>query len=163
VSRRHKIVVVTDLGPKIQRDRGDLVVDLVADPDAPNRTVRRAKRIWVPDTMLNKGTITGDGHAACSRYLSTHARGVHGVKETEWVPVDCLNGGVSPCDAQLDALTDFRKAERAVGKRLGEGLTWCVLGYASLDQFAEHKGVSPHQASGFLIAAVERLCDHYGY
>lgn len=142
--------------------RGEVEVETVADPSAPNRTLRRAKRVWVPDVMLQKATISRTHHDACVRYLTSYEIGVTGARDWSGVYIDKggLRGG--PGDAQLVSLTDFRRAEGAVGKALSEVLAWCVLGHGSLTGYAHHRGMHHSLATGYFIAALDRLAEHYG-
>jgi hypothetical protein len=163
VSRRSKPVDQTDLGPEIQIERGDLVVQNVPDPERLNRTIRRARRAWIPDVLLGKGTILECHHAACVRYLEAHERGALGVCDRPVVFVGGGRGGLGPGEVQLACLADARKARTALGRRLAEAVDWCVLGTGTVEGFAKHRGINGHHASGYLLAAMDRLVEHYGH
>lgn len=165
MSKRRKppVLAITDLGPESQLVRGEVEAMEVADPRSPNRTVRRARRVWVPDTLRSKGTINEGQYLACVRYLNSYECGVEGVSDRSGVFVDGVANHSGPGDAQLAALTDFRKASDAVGHLLASVLAWCVLGHGTLEGYAKMAGMNPMHAAGYLVAAIHRLQDCYGY
>jgi len=72
------------------------------------------------------------------------------------------SGGESgPLDVQIDARTRYRAAVQAVGPRLCTVLLPVVLSAWTVKQWAEDRGMSETKATGYLIAALDRLQDHY--
>lgn len=78
------------------------------------------------------------------------------------VPGDVAGGGgVGPTTAQLDALGRWRAATRAVGDRLCDVLLPVVLEGRTVAALAERRAVSAHRMQGYLVAALDRLAEHY--
>jgi len=70
-------------------------------------------------------------------------------------------GEAGPMDVQIDARTRYRAAVAAVGPSLCAILLPVVLSAWTVKQWAEDRGMSETKASGYLIAALDRLQDHY--
>jgi len=70
-------------------------------------------------------------------------------------------GEAGPMDVQIDARTRYRSAVAAVGPSLCAILLPVVLSAWTVKQWAEDRGMSETKASGYLIAALDRLQDHY--
>lgn len=150
-----------DFGPRAARDRGEVVVMDAPDPDNPNRTLRRARRIWAPDVLLANGTISQEIHNAAVRLHDAYALGVLGARDRLAVYVD-RNGTPSGfADAQLSAARDYREAAQAVGQVQMAALAWCVLSHGTVAGWAECKGWHVHKAQGYLLAALDRLSEWY--
>lgn len=150
-----------DLGPVILHRRGWLTLEDAPDPDAPNRTVRRARAVWVPDEWLRKGTIAQADHDAATRYHEAYALGIMGARERMPVYVQMTGAPAGYSDARLAAATDFREAEKAVGPFAADCLTWCVLGRSSVAEWANNRHLCRKIAAGYLLAAIHRLTEHY--
>lgn len=156
------VVAITDLGPDVQRERGDLVVEAVNDPEAPGRVTRRSRRQWLPAVLLLKGRLDAAEYLACQRYLDAHERGVLGAKDSGgMIYVDRSAGAGGPGDGQLAAVTDWRRARAALGEPLAEVMDWCVLGHASLAAFSAHRGCSAQEAARLFRDGAACLADHY--
>jgi len=70
-------------------------------------------------------------------------------------------GDAGPLDVQLDARTRYRTAVTAVGPSLCAVLLPVVLSAWTVKEWAEDRGMSETKAAGYLIAALDRLQDHY--
>jgi len=152
-----------DTGPPEGFKTGSVVVSFGPDVDDLNKTVRRAKRVWAPDTLLAKGAITAAHHAAACRYLDQYQRGVLGAgKNRSVVPMQRSVGPGGYQETQLAAMKAFREAEKVVGLTLAPALAWCVLSHGTVSGWAECKGWNAHKAAGFVVAALDRLAEHYG-
>lgn len=153
-----------DMGPAEGLASGAVVISFGPDVDDPNKTVRRAKRLWAPDTLLGKGAITPAHHAAATKYLDQYQRGVLGAGRSRTiVPMRKMvaqSGGYQ--ETQLAAAKGYRDATAAVGTALTPALAWCVLSHGTVAGWAECRGWNPHKAAGYLIAALDRLAEHYG-
>lgn len=71
------------------------------------------------------------------------------------------NGDMGIVNAQMAASARYRAAVRDIGPRL-----WTILRLIAIDgwtvaQWAEKFELSEHKAKGYLIAALDRLHDHY--
>lgn len=162
-ARGHSINLAqeSDIGPRMLHERGWLTLEDAPDPGDPNRTIRRARAVWVPDEWLRKGVIDQAAHNAAVRYHEAYALGVIGAKDRPdvYIRVSGYRGGYS--DARLAAATDFRKAEKAVGVFAADCLTWCVLGTSCVAAWARNRQMHPQIARGYLLAAIHRLTEHY--
>jgi hypothetical protein len=153
---------VSDLGPRIRLDRGELAVEDAADPDAPNRTVRRSKVVWAPDVLLRNGTIDQAHHDAARRLHDAYALGVMGARERTNVYIARSGSPAGYADAQLAACRDYQRAAQAVGIVAMSALSWCVISHGTVAGWAECKGWPVARAQGYLLAALDRLCEHFG-
>lgn len=159
---------VNDHGPKILTRRGKLkihpsrVLEDAADPDQPNRTIRRARVQWLPDVWLAKKVISQEQHDAATRFVMAYEMGVLGAKDRSFHRISF--GRVAPAglaNVQLFCITDYRQAEEAVGMSLSAALAWCVLSTGTVEGWAECKGWHRDRAAGYLMAALDRLVEHY--
>lgn len=160
--RRGRTGPEADLGPPEGLKTGAVVVSFGPDVDDPNRTVKRAKRVWAPDTLLAKGAITPAHHAAACKYLEQYQRGVLGAgRNRSVVPMRVITP-TGYQEGQMQAAQAYRLATAAVGTTLTPALAWCVLSHGTVAGWAECRGWNPHKAAGYLIAALDRLAEHYG-
>lgn len=151
-----------DFGPSIRRKRGEVVVADVADPDRPNATIRRARVQWVPDVWLARGTIGQREHAAATRLVDAYERGILGAREHTIARISFTRSAPSGLpDTRLACATDYQRAMAAVGITLSAALSWCVLSTGTVEGWAKCKGWPPKRAAGYLLAALDRLADHY--
>jgi hypothetical protein len=164
VSRRRRPrtdATTSDLGPAVRLARGDVAVAEAPDPDQPNRTIRRARVVWVPDVLLANGTIGQAQHDAASRLHDAYALGILGARDRLTVYVDRTGAPSGLADARLAAASDYREATQAVGQIAMAPLSWCVLSYGTVAGWATQRGWNPHRAMGYLLAAMDRLAEHY--
>ena len=158
MSRRQRIPEpAADYGAQPWR----VVREHVADPDAPNRTIRRARVQWAPDVLLSARTIDQRLHAAAQRLLSDYEASTAGSPEQVGVYVDRSVRPGSIADGQIDARTRYRMACQSVGQVGMTALAWCVLSQGTVAGWAECKGWNPQKALGLLLGALERLAEHY--
>ncbi|WP_424813554.1 hypothetical protein [Roseococcus sp. YIM B11640] len=169
-SKPEKTGTANDLGPKIVDRKGrprlhpSRVIETAADPAHPNRTIRRARVQWLPDVWLSKGAIEQGHHDAATRFLTAYERGVLGAKDRHLTRISFNRAAPTGLPiAQLGCLSDYRAAEQAVGIMLSGALAWCVLSTGTVEGWAECKGWHRDRASGYLMAALDRLAEHYGY
>jgi hypothetical protein len=151
----------SDIGPLMLHRRGWLTLEDAPDPDAPNRTIRRARAVWVPDEWLRKGTITQAHHNAAVRYHEAYALGVMGASDRAPIYIQITGAPSGLSDARLAAVTDYRKASDAVGAFSADCLTWCVLNRSTVANWANNRRMHPQIAAGYLLAAIHRLTEHY--
>jgi hypothetical protein len=157
-----------DHGPKILSRKGKLkvhpsrVVEDAADPAEPNRTIRRARVQWLPDVWLAKKVITQEQHDAATRFVMAYEMGVLGAKDRSFHRVSFNRPAPTAlANVQLFCITDYRRAEEAVGLALSAALAWCVLSTGTVEGWAECKGWHRDRAAGYLMAALDRLVEHY--
>ena len=78
------------------------------------------------------------------------------------------SGGMMPPETQLDALADLRAARDALGSSLCAIVDYIVLGIgadpgkANLKYWSEKRAERPEISKGRLLAALDRLTEHYG-
>ena len=74
-----------------------------------------------------------------------------------------ISGPSSNCpnDTQLDALKRYREAVQALGTRQCAVLLPVVLSGWSVAQVAKSIGGNASRVQGYLMAGLDRLCDHY--
>lgn len=162
--RRQQVHAVLDHGPALRLIRGEVVLEDAADPDAPNRTLRRARVQWVPDVLLARGSIGQHHHDAATRYVVTYERGIMGARERSSADIRAPRAAPTGMPlAQLLAASDHQGAARAVGQVGCAPLAWCVIGRGTVEGWAECRGWSTARAGGYLMAALDRLAEHYGY
>lgn len=160
--RRHvPAEAVADLGPRALHDRGEVATVDAPDPDNPNRTIRRARRVWAPDVLLANGTISQEIHNAAVRLHDAYALGVLGARDRLEVYIDKTGTPSGFADAQLGAARDYREAAQAVGQVQMAALSWCVLSHGTVAGWAECKGWHVNKAQGYLLAALDRLGEWY--
>lgn len=151
-----------DLGPDIRHRNGTATTETAADPDAPARTIHRARRVWAPDAMLRAGTISREQYEAAARYERDYTIAQGGSAEPLGVFVDRSVGPGGMGVARIDAQTRYRKANQAVGLVLSPVLSWCVLSTGTVTGYAQTRNWPVHRAVGYLCAALDRLAEHYG-
>jgi hypothetical protein len=160
-NRRAPMAPMSDLGPAIRHQRGELVTEDAPDPGAPNRTVRRARQEWAPDVLRRNGTIGDAQHQAATRLHDAYALGILGARDRMGVYIDRTGGPSGYADAQLAAAADYRRAAQAVGQVGMAALAWCVISTGTVAGWAECKGWPVPRAQGYLLAALDRLTEHY--
>lgn len=161
-TRTSPAAIALDMGTAVRRARGDVMVEDAPDPDAPKRTIRRARAVWAPDVLLRTQAIDKQMHDAAVRYMDSYQLGVLGAKDRSMVFVSRSGSPGGMAEARLAAVTDWRKATQAVGIILSPILTWCVLGHGTLRGYAADCGGSREAAHRSLLAALDRLADHFG-
>lgn len=150
-----------DYGARYRLAPHEYQVEDAADPETPNRTVRRVRKKWTPDVLLLNGSITQAHHDAAQRYHNAYAVGMMGARDKIGVYVDCRGAPHGISDARLAAATDYQRASQAVGITLQPALAWCVLSTGTIAGWAECKGWDKNRAWGYLMAALDRLAEHY--
>jgi hypothetical protein len=152
-----------DHGPAEQIARGEVVVLDAGDPDAPSRTIRRARRAWAPDSMLRTGAINGNQYAAAMRYRGDWERSLP--RSTSTLGADAgrtLGYGPSAVPIyRLHAAREHAAATDALGP-LREVAECCLLQNHTAEAFGQARGWQPAKASGYLLAALDVLAEHYG-
>ena len=163
---------MTDYGPAVTRTkRGDLhmlpgaaEVEIVdrPDPDAPQRTVRGARRYDGLDELRRRGSISEAELVAAERFRTdcAQAEGARGGRDgggsSGFNP-----SGYGPSDAQIDAVTRARLAWQAIGLTSCGVMLWVVLGNGSINAFVAAHDVGKTTASKWLRDGLARLTDHY--
>jgi hypothetical protein len=159
--RRYPAEPVADFGPRVRIERGEVDVQDAPDPDRPNATLRRAKAVWAPDVLLRNGTIGQAHHSAATRLHDAYALGILGARDRLAIYIAKTGAPSGYADAQLAAAEDYRRAAQAVGIVAMSALSWCVISHGTVAGWAECKGWPVQRAQGYLLAALDRLAEHY--
>lgn len=117
-------------------------------------------KAWTPDTLLGKGLITEAQYAAAVRYLYDYQQGVAGAGK-QIKPTKNSHGAPQNRTPQ-QAAQSYRDASRAIGDFLKPCVGWCVLSRGTVSGWAKCRGWDTKKAAEFLIAALDRLTEHYG-
>lgn len=114
--RRAPPAVALDHGPAIRLARGETAVRDAPDPDAPNRTVRRAAVRVLYHGLWADGLLTDDQHEAADRLLVAleAAQGARDGGLPPGIRVAPHQQG-SPSARQVQATADLRLAREALG------------------------------------------------
>ena len=164
---------ITDYGPAVTRDdrgaihvlRGAAEIEIVdrPDPDAPQRTVRGARRYDALDDMRRRGSISESELVAAERFRTdcAQAAGARGGFDGAGGRTGFNPSSYGPSDAQIDAQTRARKAWQAIGMTASGVMAWVLLGNASLRSYVAGNNVSKGAASKSLRDGLARLADHY--
>jgi hypothetical protein len=167
MSRRRKTTLNTathsDLGPLIQRERGDLVVVDATDPERPNApAVRRAERNPHYAQWRRNGKINAAEYQACERYVILHeAR--DGARWRPDAAIHVSGGGMGggPTMTMVQASAAITTAHRAIGNDGAAILRLFVLENHNMAEVARRRGEHQHVAAGRAMATIRRLAEHW--
>ena len=164
--RRKGIVAMHDadvLVPAIQVANDAVVRDAWDDP---NDTGRRGTYVRMVHGYRRSDPLVTLHRRSPREVTPQHLRAAERLRDDyeigEGVNLGKGGGGeAGPLDVQLDARTRYRSAVAAVGPSLCAILLPVVLSAWTVKQWAEDRGMSETKAAGYLIAALDRLRDHY--
>lgn len=142
-------------------EQGDWV-----DPENMRRTVSGYRRTDTIFHLFKRGDAVSRDHLiTVERYRNDYELGVEGAKPGHTrSPVRSGFNAVDPAKSQIDALRRYRAANFSVGPRLCGILHPIVLGNMTIKDWADRNDVNESVAKGRLMAAIDRLADHYiGY
>lgn len=162
--RRMRETSPSDLGPLIQRERGDLIVLDVADPERPNApNIRRAMRNPQYRKLWVKGDISDEQRNCCDRYQHlTETR--DGAK---WVNGERVGGSLHaayrghPTEAQVRASATLTTAHKALGNEAAALLKLLIEDNHPVEEIARRINARPEIAKGRVLAAIIRLEEHW--
>lgn len=162
--RARSEVTPSDLGPLIQRERGDLIVLDVADPERPNApNIRRAERNPQYRRMWVKGDISDEQRNCCDRYerLTERRDGAR------WVNGERVGGSTTaayrghPSDMQVQASATLTTAHKALGNEAAGLIKLLIVDNLPMEEIARRIAQRPEVAKGRVIAAIIRLEEHW--
>jgi hypothetical protein len=139
------------------------------DPDDLNPNAR-APRVVVAfrrvDQLLKlaeAGTGITDEHVTAGQRFMRDAEAADGARPGRDLAEGRIDGAQSgPGDSRLFALRRYREAVQAVGQRGSAIVTLVVVENCTISDLARRLGVKQHYAAlGMLIAALDRLAEHY--
>lgn len=152
----------SDYGPHIQRKNGRVEVVDAADPDAPARTIRRARVVCHYDTAWKKGQISDVEREAADRYAQTHER-FEGARERHDGPVSMSRAWErTPPLTQLQASASLTTAHQVLGNDAAGILIMYVRRNWTCERIAQHRHEDRKLTMGRIRAALCRLAEHWG-
>jgi hypothetical protein len=160
---RRAVDAVTDYGPSIRLNRGEVEKVTRPDPDNLNREILGCRRVEEFRRMHQAGTIMLEHFLACERYIVT-ASAAMGIHDRPTSPV-----GRRPfwqqghmADQQLAARVSIRNAANALGCSAHALVEMLVLENLSMATIAKRRDMNPTEAKGAVRAALTRLAEHWG-
>ena len=153
----------SDLGPLVRLRRDDVAAERIAE--GTRGTIDRARVQWAPLRLHQAGRITREALEACVRYrdaweVSEGARDDAGtmpgvvVRAAPWSRLPLA-------ERRMRARDEYRAATQACGVQASAVLAWCVLQDGQVAGWAECRGLDRNAGAGYLLAAIERLAEHY--
>lgn len=168
MSRRRKTTLNTathsDLGPLIQRERGDLVVVDATDPERPNAPpVRRAVRHPRYAKWYENGKITAEERNACDRYERMHEQ----MSGAVWRPDEAVGtsrgkSGGGPTWKMVQASAAITTAHKWIGLDAASLLKLFVIENFDIAEIAKRRNANQQVVAGMVLAAIRRLGEHWG-
>lgn len=171
--RRRAVPLVVDTGPTILMPdaKGKLrptlhprleVVHDAADPDAPNRTITRARVACHYDTAWRKGQISAAEREAADRYAITHDR-AQGAQERQGGPTASSSPWErTPPLTALQAVASLTSAHKAIGNDAAALVTAYVAFNQPAEAIAQRRREDRKVTMGRIKAALHRLAEHWG-
>lgn len=129
------------------------------------KIIRAYRRIDVLAKLERDGRlVTREHRAGGERYRTDYEIGHEGASPpgAKGDRVDQSYQPGAPTRKRLAHLTAYRKATQAVGARLSSVLMGVVLHNQNVTEWAEKRCLDRNVAMGFLVGALDRLCEHYG-
>ena len=161
--RRVSTAAVADLGPSAPRRRGLRVVQAAPDPDAPNRTVRRASVAWAPGLLFARGALSLVGLQACERWRDAYAMAQHGRGNVASFLREGGGGaGVSFAEAVLRAAADLRRCRSALPPALATVLDLAAVQEMPLPNLADRLRLTEDRAAEAVHVAAIRAAQAWG-
>ena len=144
--------------------RGEIEVYDGAEPENPNRTVRRGRRVCAYDQMERVGAISEDQRDAADRYAI--------LREQE-LGASWLNGEPNgrapspwqkgnPTQTAIHASATLRSVHEVLGQQARTVLNLLIMQNMDAKAIAAHLGINPSVAKGRVDAALTRMVEHWG-
>lgn len=145
------------------RDPDDTVaLERGADGKRHQRTVK-GYRVVDPILHLHRrspGEVT-ERHVRSANRLRDDYEAHLGANSGRAPRVSGGGSGWEPADYQIDAISRVSAAFNAVGPSMWHVLMPVVIHGWTVGRLAEARGSSAHRVQGYLVAALDRLADHY--
>lgn len=150
-----------DYGPLVRLNRGDVVKEVTDDPDAPGRTIKRARVVANHDRALRRNQITKHQHAAAEQYaaLLEAASGARRASDGVYVDRSPTPNAFHPAEAALAALQRLRKADAVIGPSGADLVRSYVGSNQTVGEIALRNGWAAEQTMGRLLASLDRLAE----
>lgn len=161
--KRHaQPIEAADHGPANQHRTGRLEVVDAADPDAPSRTIRRARVVWHYDTAHRNGHLSDPEREACDRYLILCDREDGAQERRDGPSVRAAPWNRAPALSAIQAAASLRAAHAAVGPDGAALLRLYVRDNLPADEIARRRNEGRDVITGRIRAAIRRLAEHWG-
>ena len=125
------------------------------------KTVIGYRRVDQLVHLFRRGTITKQHVAAGVKLRNDYEVGELGGVGGERAEIRTSGGFGGPAAHQLDALARFRAARVHVGERGCAMLVHVVVNGQSIAAWAERHGKALHHETGYFVASLDRLEEHY--
>lgn len=151
-----------DHGPRVQHRNGRLELVDAADPDRPNVTLRRARRVCHYNTAWRAGHLTDAEREACDRYAVLCEREEGAVERRDGPSVKADPWSRTPPLSAVQAIASLRAAHQAVGNDGAALLRLYVRDNLPVDEIARRRDERREVTMGRTRAAITRLAEHWG-
>lgn len=157
------VVNLTDAGPREARQEhhGPVVFE---ERSASEGRSMRARRLSSIEVMERNGTITPSMRRAADEFFTHFSQAGLGSRYSTINLFRVAGGSGNYSEAQAHHLHECRKAMDSVGKGLAASILWDVVGLnCTVKAWAGSRVVPirPEVAMGILIAALDRLSEHW--
>jgi len=150
-----------DRAPAAQRRSTELRAP-TAIPDRKTGGYRRANPLWRMHQADHGRTITRLHLAAATRFSEDYEIGIEGARLTmaaRGIQDGCETADVS--QTRMAALARYRAACEALGGTLRTPVQLLVLHNTPISRMVGLFGLVEDRLSGWVLAGLDRLCDHY--
>jgi hypothetical protein len=159
---RRAVDTITDYGPSIRLNRGEVEKEEVACPDNPKRTVRRAKRVVAYEVLHRANVISDEQREACDWYLTEYCWS-QGVRHKPGIPTRTEPSLVGhPSDRQLKAILRMRNAVGSMGCANRALVDLLILDNLSVRELTARLKIRQPTVITALQEALTALCKHLG-
>jgi hypothetical protein len=153
--------VVLDHGPAAQHRAGRLELVDAADPDAPSRTIRRARVVCIYDLAWRGGHITDAEREACDRYAVLCEREAGGRDRVDGPTTRADPWARAPAYTAIQAAASLRAVHAVVGPDGAALLRLYIRDNVPIPEIARRRGEERHLCTGRVRAAIRRLAEHW--
>jgi len=162
LKKKSNVINLTDFGPAESRQHGTIVYEERA---ADEGRALRARRCSTLEVLEKGGSITPGMRAAGELFFAHFSGAGLGGKYATINMFRIAGSGQNFSDARHHHLIEVREALDSLGRGLGASAVWAVAGENyTVKDWANTRIVPLRQpvALGILMAALDRLAEHWG-
>ena len=149
-----------DAAGRVIREPDVAVNDQAADPDNPNRRLRRAYRVDPVELLRRSGTL-GAREVEAAEELRECLERVVASRGGDGARVSLSGYPVEPIsDSQMRASRRVREARALLGPALWPGVLWLCLG-GSVRGYCDEMGIDRRRGTGIIVLGLQRLAVHF--